>query len=462
MTKKWLRLKPKSLRVRLTGWYIILLGCTLVGFSSYLYSQLKQSLLIQINTNLNITTSEVINTLIAEDEHFALKKTQKTEAFAHDLIKAGFAVRLLSASGKVVDGFGEYQEFPQLIPKQSGYSDFRDNSGQWRMYSHPIHLSSGQGWIQVAQSLEPINQASDHLLFLMLISCPLVLLLAALGGLFLADQALRPINTIISTAQAINPHDITRRINYRGSIDEVGRLAMTLDRMLDRLEEAFEHQQRFTGDASHELRTPLTVIKGRIGVALSQLRTPEDYQETLQALEQEVDRLIRLANSLLFLTRLEQKNIDLSPIDLSELLVILVEQFQLMAEPRKIQLKESIEKDLFILGNSDYLTSLLLNLLDNAVKYTPDNGQVWVKTQTDTEKVHIQVINTGKGIAPTDLPHLFKRFYRVESDRSRHTGGTGLGLAIAYEIVRLHGGTITVESQLNQATTFTVSFVANS
>jgi signal transduction histidine kinase len=198
-------------------------------------------------------------------------------------------------------------------------------------------------------------------------------------------------------------------------------------------------------------------MKGRIGVTLSQSRTQEEYQTTLQALEYEVDRLIRLANGLLFLTRLEQETIQFQEIDLSELLTILVEQFQMMAEPRNIVLTENIEPELLIAGNADYLTNVFLNLLDNAIKYTPDDGKVSVQAQRQAQQVHVNVTNTGKGIASENLPHLFKRFYRVEADRSRHTGGTGLGLAIAYEIVRLHKGTITVESQVDQTTSFIVS-----
>ncbi|WP_013324877.1 sensor histidine kinase [Gloeothece verrucosa] len=453
----WLRLEKISLRVRLTGWYIILLGCTLAAFSSYLYLQLKYSLQSQVDRNLNITASEILNTLILDNEPPVLKKNNSSQKIASNLKQAGYAVRLITSTGKIVDGFGEYQEFPAPVPGQKGYSNFIYDSGIWRVYNQPIILSKGRGLLQVAQSLEPLKEASEHLLTLMLLSYPLILFLAGLGGLFLADRALRPIDNIIRTAQAINPDDITRRIGYAGSFDEVGRLAMTLDRMLDRLSAAFEHERRFTADASHELRTPLAVIKGRIGVTLSQNRTPEEYQATLQALEYEVDRLIRLANGLLFLTRLEQETIQFQQIDLSELLSILVEQFQMMAEPRNILLTDNIEPELMIAGNADYLTNVFLNLLDNAIKYTPDGGKVTVKAQPQAEQVYIRVSNSGKGIAPENLPHLFKRFYRVEADRSRHTGGTGLGLAIAYEIVRLHKGTITVESEVNQTTTFTVS-----
>jgi signal transduction histidine kinase len=237
----------------------------------------------------------------------------------------------------------------------------------------------------------------------------------------------------------------------------VGRLAKTIDKMLDRLEFAFEHERRFTADAAHELRTPLTVIKGRIGVTLSRIRTPEEYENTLQDLEKEADRLIRLTNGLLFLARLELRQIHaafLQPVDLTNLLETLIEQIQPLAASKQIDLKEKVTADLWIPGNPDYLTSLFLNLLDNALKYTPKGGKVILEAGQDQQQVKITIKDTGLGIEAKHLPCLFDRFYRVEEARSRQTGG--LGLAIAQEICRLHGGKLTVNSQINQGTTFSL------
>ncbi|MFM7369698.1 MAG: histidine kinase dimerization/phospho-acceptor domain-containing protein, partial [Sphaerospermopsis kisseleviana] len=208
--------------------------------------------------------------------------------------------------------------------------------------------------------------------------------------------------------QAIGPNDFTQRIGYQGSTDEVGRLAITLDGMLDRLQAAFEHERRFTADASHELRTPLTVIKGRLGVTLSRERTPEAYHHTLQELQREVDRLIRLANGLLFLTRLDQSESEyqwtLTNVDLSELLEVLIEQIQLLAADKNITICASIKPLLYITGNSDHLTSLFLNLLDNAIKYTSPEGKISVETYRENEQVKVTITNTGKGIASEHLP----------------------------------------------------------
>jgi heavy metal sensor kinase len=454
------RFNKSTIRTRLTAWYILLLGCTLVVFNTYLYIQLKHSLLGQLDTALQVAASETFAEVIQVDGHPVLKIKQQSETITRKLTNAGFAVRLVSPKGEIWDGIGSYQTIPPMMPIKMGYTSITENGKIWRVYTQPLPLSSTSGWLQVAQSLDPISEASEHLLTLMLLSFPLILLIAACGGLFLADRALRPIDRIIRTAQAIGPNDFTQRIGYQGSTDEVGRLALTIDRMLDRLQAAFEHERRFTADASHELRTPLTVIKGRLGVTLSRTRTVEEYQSTLQELQREVDRLIRLANGLLFLTRLNQSEseyeLSLANVDLSDLLEVLIEQIQFLAAAKNITIIACIEPSLHITGYSDHLTSLFLNLLDNAIKYTPPEGQITVATHRERREAKVTISNSGKGIKAEHLPHLFERFYRAESDRSRYTGGSGLGLAIAHEIVRLHSGKIYVTSNPHQLTTFTV------
>lgn len=303
-----------------------------------------------------------------------------------------------------------------------------------------------------------VEEVSDSLLQEMLMAVPLVLMGAALGGQFLASRALKPIAYITDTVQKISAGDLSRRINYRGTVDEVGRLARTFDQMLMRLQAAFEREKRFTADASHELRTPLTAIKGRIGMILQQPRTQVQYSETMQQIERQVDRMIRLTNDLLFLARLDENRLPWNAINLnlSQLLEATVEQMQQVAKEHQISLIEIIKPNLFIQGDPDHLIRVFLNLLDNAIKYTPMKGQVIVQAQLLGTEVCVMVSDTGQGIAPEHLAHLFERFYRVEVARDRQSGGTGLGLAIAYEIVRLHGGSLTVQSQLNQGTIFTM------
>jgi signal transduction histidine kinase len=325
------------------------------------------------------------------------------------------------------------------------------------LYSLYLHLR-WENDLQGKLDLDVMEAISDSLLREMLLAVPPILVLAAIGGIFLANRALEPIDRITCTAQEIGFGDLTRRLNYRGRADEVGRLALTFDRMLDRLQATFDREKRFTADASHELRTPLTVIKGRIGMILSQPRSTVQYAETLAQVETQVDRLIRLTKDLLFLSRLDEKRSSwqLTSIDLSDLLAATVEQIQPLATEKGLELIAEIQPELTIQCEPDYLIGICLNLLDNAIKYTPAAGQIRLQANTQTDGVQIVVSDTGVGIDPQYLPQLFDRFYRVNSDRARASGGTGLGLAIAYEVVRLHDGSLSVTSQIDRGTTFTI------
>ncbi len=456
------RLGWGTLRTRLTVWYVLLLGLTLLVFSGYLYVQLEHSLLAQTDVELQFASTQAFANLEDEDREnpTTFPNTENYQYKARRLSQAGLAVRLINQNGKVLDGFGRYMELPTWVPTVSGYTTLTVGKTQWRIYSQQVKAYNRplNSWLQVAQSLSLVQKTLSSLYEQILLGLPLVLFLAGLGGLFLANRALRPIDRITQTAQIISANKLTGRIGYRGSADEVGRLAVTFDQMLDRLQDAFERERRFTADVSHELRTPLTAIKGRISVTLSRSRTPIEYENTLRALEQEVDRLIRLSTDLLFLARLEQGRLRSSPsaLVLSDLLDSILEQAQPLAELRHITLSGNIPSGLLIYGDLDYLIRLFLNLLDNAIKYTPIGGKVTLQANVKGAKVWVAVSDTGAGISPEHLPHLFERFYRVEADRSRSTGGAGLGLALAWEIVRAHGGTLSVQSQLGLGTTFTV------
>lgn len=331
------------------------------------------------------------------------------------------------------------------------------------LFSSYLHIRLEQSLHGRVESVL-LEEISDRLFGEMLMAVPLVVVCAALGGLFLANRALRPIARMTRTATEISAGDLSRRIGYRGVMDEVGQLARIFDQMLTRIQATINRERRFTADASHELRTPLTAIKGRTSMILTQPRTQEQYEAAFQQVDTQVDRLIRLTNDLLFLARLDEQRLPWNPItlNLSYLLGATVEQMRQLADDVQVSLTEQIEPELIIQGDPDHLISIFLNLIDNAIKYTAMNGKVAVRATQNSSTVSITVSDTGCGIAPEHLSHLFERFYRVEAARNRQSGGTGLGLAIAHEVVRLHGGTLTVQSQLNQGTTFTIQLPTKS
>jgi heavy metal sensor kinase len=447
------------IRMRLTLWFVLLMGITFTAFSFYLVLRFENSLQNTIDSSLRITVSKTVAALDEEDFNETGKlifdHTGATQPASDD-----FAMRILSTQGEVWDVYSATERVSVWGAVEADYS----TQGEWRIHSQSITNSNGEiiGWLQAAQSLGPVHETVRELQEQLMFGVPLVLLFAGLGGYFLADRALNPINQIADTARGIHLRDLSKRIRYQGAMDEVGKLAQTFDQMLARLQDSFERERRFTSDAAHELRTPLTVLKGQIDVTLSRARSSSEYESKLRELSVQVDRLIRLSNALLFLSRSDQNQIDFNPasVNLTELLSVLIEQLQPLADEKDLNVSTQIVDALFVRGDKDHLIRLFMNLLENALKYTPAKAQVQVSAESEADAVRITIHNSGDGIAPEHIPHLFERFYRVDEARSGQTGGNGLGLAIAQEIVRLHDGEIQFQSEMGKGVTVSVRLPA--
>ncbi len=460
-------LKPMQLplRLRLTIWYLLTFALILLLSGFVLYWQVQHELAAQIDTSLQLAASQTQLNVDVEDNHPAFQNVEEVPDLSLRLHE-DMAIFLLDFHGVVHDRIGRDEELQPFLPTV-GFQTYSVHDDSLRVYTERVRHSgsSESGWIQVVQSQESVLETLTTLQLQLLGGLPLALALAGIGGYFLASHALAPINSITRTAQKINSNDLAQRIDYVGPPDEIGRLAATFDNMLERLQAAFERERRFAGDAAHELRTPLAALKGRIGVTLSQPRKLIDYTNTLQEMEQQVDRLVRLSNDLLFMARLGQEHLHLhdEAIELDALLGAVVDQVRPLAESKTIAITLTTGEPITIHGEIDLLIRLFLNLLDNAVKYTPEGGRVIVDLHhfKTLSTVEITVSDSGTGVPPEHLPHLFERFYRVEESRTRiwrenGEGGAGLGLAIAHEIATVHGGTLTVQSTVGQGTTFTV------
>jgi len=449
------------IRLKLTLWYVLLLAATFTVFAIYLIFRFQHSLRSAIDSSLQITVSNTIASLDMEDYPQTNKLTFNL-AGGSQVGTPGFVMRLLSAQSEVWDTTGNVPIMSFGDPVEAGYTTQMDlgNEDQWRVFSQPVLDSMGKtiGWVQAAQSLRPVNKTVEDLRAQLFLGVPLILLFAGFGGYFLANRALRPIQQITNTAQEITAQDLSRRLGYQGPIDEIGTLAQTFDQMLERLQSSFERERRFTGDAAHELRTPLTVLKGQIEVTLNRRRNPVEYQKKLQELSAQVERLIRLSNGLLFLSRSDQRQLSFEPTDINlrEWLEIIVEQIQPLAREKELEISKKIPEDLSIYADSDHLIRLFMNILENAVKYTPIRGQITITASKGPREIQVIIHNTGPGIPQEHVQHLFERFYRVDAHRSSQTGGSGLGLAIAQEIVRLHGGEIGIQSEPDQGVTVRV------
>lgn len=455
MAKPGLR-SQLPLRLRLTAWYVSLLALTLLSFCGYLYLRLEQSLLAQLDAALVVAAAQA---------PFTSDGAWDTESLATDrvaleqLTGAGFGLRVIDATGQIVARYGP-TEAPLRWPLVAGHATVETDQTRWRIYTQALSPpnNSSVGWLQVIQSLDPVQAALESLSRQMWLGFPLVLLLATGGGLFLARRALAPVDQITHTAAALSASDLSRRIGYHGPQDELGRLATTFDAMLERLAAAFGRERRFTADAAHELRTPLTALKGRIEVSLSRERSVDEYQETLRAMAYDVERLVRLSDDLLLLARLDHGELRPEPelIELDDLLASLVEQVRDLATARGVALDYPPTPGVQVRGDLSQLSRLLLNLLDNGLKFTPAGGRVQIELRAEGDWAWIMMSDTGIGIAAEHLAQLGQRFYRGAADRARSAGGSGLGLAIAGELARAHGGTLTLTSSPGAGTRVTV------
>jgi len=320
------------------------------------------------------------------------------------------------------------------------------------------------GVVQVAQPLGERERLVESQFRTLLVLVPLALLVAGVGGLFLTNNALRPVDQMTQAAVDIGAGDLSRRLEVRGQ-DELARLALTFNSMIARLEGtfrglenayyrlegAYEEQQRFTGDASHELRTPLTRIKGMTSLALSGPGCFDEYRDAVIVADQAADVMSRIVQDLLLLARSDagQLTPSLAPVSIGALLRRATDQPLATTGPR-IVLQAPVP-DLMVAGDADHLARLLNNLVENAVRHTA-TGEIILAARQEAGRILITVTDTGEGIPAEHLPHVCDRFYRVDSARARGDGGTGLGLAICQSIVQAHGGSMSIDSTVGVGT----------
>jgi len=278
--------------------------------------------------------------------------------------------------------------------------------------------------------------------------------MASVSGAILVRRALSPVERITRTARSIEASsDLSRRVGYTGPMDEIGELVMTFDHMIEHLDRVFQSQRHFVTDASHDLRGPLTVIKGNLDLLKRDLGE-EDRREALRAIGAETDRMARIVSALLILAEVESGKVDLQEtVSLRRIVLSELRRARQLAGSRKIRVGR--QEDLSIKGDAHRLKQLFGNLVDNAIRYTPEGGTITLSLFRDNGWARLEVVDTGVGIAPEHQAKIFDRFYRADKARARAGGGTGLGLAIVKGIAEQHGGTVTVTSQLDKGSTFT-------
>ena len=442
-----------SIRVRLMFWYGLLSALVLAAFSSAVYVLLRDTLSENLDESLQ-TRAGLVRDLITFDGRGYPQLNIATDR-SYPRLRESFQ-RVFDAGGALVfDDSARFGAMPvdgtalsEAAAGRSSSSTYGHGGNAVRVLTVPI-ISGGRsvGALQVGQSGADLNHTIDRLFAILLIALVSALVLVGLGGLWLSTHALRPIDRITRMARDITSHDLSRRLNLALADDEVGRLARTFDNMIARLDEAFARQRSFTADASHELRTPLTAIRGQIDVALQRPRGAAAYRQTLSAISDQVDRMTRLVSALLMLARADEGAIALrrEAVQVDELITSVAIQMRPAAHQRGLSMEVASAEQLTIMGDEDLLLQLVLNLVDNAVKYT-ETGGVTLGWQQVPGGVRLFVADTGGGIPQSERGQIFERFHRGSYGRGREQSGAGLGLAICRRIVEAHRGVIDIQT----------------
>ncbi len=461
----------RTLRVRLTLQWVLVFSLILVLFSLGVYVGLRALLYRHLDAALwSIAESEIASATDAPD---GMLHVHDVAPHARRFRRGSHLEKLVQLrtfpEGRLVDkshnlGVTELPLSPQAHSHLSRGAVLLETvqapgTPPIRLISLPVVVQGHVRYaMQVGTSLAPLHDTMAWLRWLLLIMDASALVLTSTAGMVLAYRVLRPVERLTRTIERIASQNLDQRLPIPHPEDEIGRLSRVLNRMLTRLERSFHSQQRFIADASHELRSPLANLQLTLELALRRPRPPEDYRQALQQALEEVERLTRLVNDLLTLSRADSGRLEVlqQPVPLRPLLDRLLRTYRLQAKEKYVTLTCSVP-DVVVRGDETRLRQLFANLLDNALRYTPAQGSVSLTGTLQDGHVRIAVVDTGPGIAPDHLPHLFERFYRGHPDRHRAEGGSGLGLALCQEIVRAHGGSLTASSTPAQGSTFTVT-----
>ena len=453
-----------SIRAKLTLWYFSLAALVLAAFAVAIYVYFSRGLLNTIDASLSNHAERIAQ---AVGNPSAIEEPTNPGG----LMLAPQFVSVLDREGKVTDRIpdAEGREVPVIVPAlERATTEWKPQFDEAslsptehvRIITWPARDEEGETFfVIVGQSLKDIQPVERQLVLLLVVANPLALLLASLGGLWLANKALSPVDRLTRAAERIGRGNLSERVEEHRSHDEIGRLAATFNQMIGRLEQAFERERRFTADASHELKTPLAVLRGDIEVALRRERSPEEYQRVLQSSLEEIARLTKLTEDLLTLARSDagESVLDLEQVHLDQLASEARAYIAPLAQSSGVALTyDAPISPVVIEGDQKRLKQLLVNLLDNAIKYTAAGGSARLSLLTEDSSAVIEVTDTGRGIPASALPHVFERFYRHTDPRDSRVTGFGLGLAISKWIVDAHGGTIEADSREGQGSRFTV------
>jgi len=461
--------RPRSIRARLITLYVVTLSLIFVCFGGYTYWGFKQYLIGSLQHTLTRRAHQIASTILEE-------VPQKGEGYVSSEIQARYAPELNERIIRITDQWGHVIYASKnadvlSVPPAISFNGVSTETPPVHREERPAtgdHLqvvaigyrvNNGADYtVEVGTSEKEVFSALDGLLLTLSIGFPVFIGLTSVGAYYLLGRALRPVDEIVQAAERITLRNLSQRLPVSQTGDEVERLSLALNRMIQRLDEAFQLTSRFTADASHELRTPLTIMRGELEALLKEDRLGDEQTSQIESILEEAERLTKIVEGLLFISRLEagEPHMGKDPVDFASLVASTAEQMMPLAEDKSLTLTCQTGHDIMVEANEVRLKQVIVNLLDNAIKYTPEGGKIEVRVKSEPSWAILEVRDNGIGISQEALPHVFERFYRSEQVQARKARGTGLGLAMVLSIVEAHAGKVVVNSRENEGATFLV------
>lgn len=451
-------MNTKSIRFRLIVGYTSLITVVVLGFGTYTYMKvdtylrlvLEQSLLRRAEataTSIRADIDRIGKMALAEEVRDRYTPEQNDRFIRLSERRQG----VFYLSGQPIDRSFDASKVPlteDWPSKTATHSVYAGGESKLLLVAVTVTLPEHQYLVEIGFSEQGNDRVLRGLLATLVIGLPIVVIVAAAGGSVLLQSALRPVRDMIDKANEISHHELDARLPVPYTGDDLERLSITLNQMITRLQESLLNSRRFSSDASHEVRTPLTIIRGELEQLLIRKDVSDSIGERVSSLMEETDRLIGIAEGLLALSRLDagealRENVRA---DLGEMAAATAEQMHLLAVEKEIELTCTRHTPAEVKGDRSGLKRVIVNLLDNAIKYTPAHGKITIDVRAEKRHAYLEVSDNGIGIPQEDLTRVFDRFYRSESVRSTAPGGTGLGLSIVRSICSAHGGTVYAEN----------------
>ena len=453
-----------SLRFRMAGWYAGVLALCLIIFGAAVYLGLARYLDATLRASLRSEGQSI-------GEKLLIDVNRKGDSFVTGEINemapeiSGRFIRITRQDGSIL-----YQSptpinqsfVPARISTIHGWGaqpfsleDTHAGANAVLIEAVPFIAPEGNSFlIEVGASAREIHSTLHGLTTILGLGMPLIVAAAVLGGIFVMKRALRPLDEITRTAETITSRNFGERLPTIRTGDEIERLTTSLNRMMSRLEDSFQHISRFSADVSHELRTPLTILRGELESLSQYDHLSSAAMEVVGSALEEIGRLTQIVNQLLEISRLEagQGSKEISIVNLGQLAISTAEQMRLLADEKSIRVDYLAAAEVNVAGNASLLKQVVVNLLDNAIKYTPSGGSVELRVENTGTKAVLEVRDSGIGISADALPHICERFFRADRARTRHSGGAGLGLSIVKSICTAQGGELSILSKEGEGT----------